>query len=54
MFLIRLGGSIMRKPTGQMQEQTQKYLDDYNSSITKEHPYEKTYRTNARRDTGTS
>ena len=31
MFLIRLGGSIMGKPTGQMEEDTQELLDFYNS-----------------------
>ena len=31
MFLIRLGGSVMRKPTGQMEEDTQELLDFYNS-----------------------
>ena len=31
MFLIRLGGSVMRKATGQMQEETQELLDHYNN-----------------------
>ena len=31
MFIIRLGGSVMRKPTGQMEEDTQELLDFYNS-----------------------
>ena len=31
MFLIRLGGSVMKKPTGQMQEETQELLDHYNN-----------------------
>ena len=44
----------MGKPTGQMEEDTQELLDHYNSSILKEHPYEKTNRTNARADTEVS